>query len=84
MNLTEIDLQEIKAFLEDNLHQNIDVRLINSMKWNTVLSKFFHDQLKPFIKPDTSDLVCNWIDSLNMKEVNKFKFIPFFFCHVKY
>lgn len=82
MKLTEPELQEIKSFLEENLSQEIDVRLIHAISWHEVLSNFFYQNLNIFIAPDTSEVVRNWINSLKKKEKKKFKIIPFLFCRV--
>ena len=71
--------QEIKKFLEENLSQEIDTRLIYAIQWHEVLSKFFYNNLYEFITPDTSELVRNWVNSLKNKEKKKFKITPFLF-----
>lgn len=80
MNLTEDQVQEIKVFIEENLNQKIDARLVNCMTHNEVLSKFFYFNLEPYLAPDTSDTVRQFILSLKEPVIFKrFKFLPFLF-----
>ena len=64
MKLSENQLQEIKTFLEENLCQDIDINLIESMKLNEALSNFFNFNLEPYISPDTTETVRAFIKSL--------------------
>lgn len=80
MKLTDSQVQEVKNFLEENLNQEIDFRLVHCMQHNEVIAKFFHFNLEPYIAPDTSDTVKNFIQSLKHKrKFKKFNFIPIYF-----
>ena len=80
MNLTEESLQEVKTFLEANMKQQIDVRLIHCMTHNEVISAYFYGVLYDFIDYKTNETVKDFIYSLNEPvKYKRFKFLPFLF-----